>query len=640
MRESAGLRALPSHCGKHLAKAKVIMSKGDAVTEVTDAWAYRDGLLPLAEYTPLVRLDCGVALLGTVLNNSVHAFQGIKYATADRFSAPQEFDLCPIDTEHHDGIYLKEPSDMCAQPAQAGYNLSLSIMNAMVLPYATYPLAIIAIIFFVYAARAYWTFEKAAEYTDLEGEIPKPSAWSSPRVRGCGCATLLTVILMLMLPAWSWSGYFGVEDCLFLNVYKPAGATDADEPLPVMVWIHGGGYVAGSGRLDDVAYGSSLEMPKAGVIHVTLNYRLAIFGFLFLNDGETVANAALLDQLMALRWVQKHIHSFGGDPKRVLLYGHSAGGLSVMALQRMPAAKGLFTAAAAFSPLPRIGTTPSDAAADWWRALKPTGCKDVECVRGLSTSTLATLSLWGSGTGAFGTIPSPKSPNNDGDKLDGKGPTSWVDFVVADGESLTESWAVDVPMIVSGCREQGDFGAPEVSAMLQEGGPPAWPLTKESFNKWADDAGIPNADDAYAKYSGAPRQRWDQIGTDLTLFCGLRRAVGKAAAGSRSSPLYLNIWGYAVPFQYGESGVGVDVQYAAEGIDIWMTWGQPSADVQGIILSEEAKKVGAAFRQYLVDFARTATLSAPWKPYPAVCEYEAELSCSEQNAHARGVRCF
>ena len=157
------------------------------------------------------------------------------------------------------------------------------------------------------------------------------------RVRCCGSTALLFALWMLTLPGWVWTKAVGVEDCLTLSVYAPA--TTTAEPLAVMVWIHGGAFITGSARLDDLQYGSSLEMPASGVVHVAVEYRLGILGFLALNDGETVPNAGLLDQISALRWVRRHIASFGGDPDRILVYGHSAGGESVMALQHMPAAR-------------------------------------------------------------------------------------------------------------------------------------------------------------------------------------------------------------------------------------------------------------------------------------------------------------
>jgi para-nitrobenzyl esterase len=131
------------------------------------------------------------------------------------------------------------------------------------------------------------------------------------------------------------------EDCLNLNVWTPdinaAG-------LPVLVWIHGGSFMNGSGSVG--AYDGT-AFARDGVVCVTINYRLAAEGFLFLGDGT--ANLGLLDQLAALRWVQANISAFGGDPARVTVAGESAGAMSVMTLLSMPLAEGLFAQAIAQS---------------------------------------------------------------------------------------------------------------------------------------------------------------------------------------------------------------------------------------------------------------------------------------------------
>ncbi|MFA6450713.1 MAG: carboxylesterase/lipase family protein [bacterium] len=134
----------------------------------------------------------------------------------------------------------------------------------------------------------------------------------------------------------------GNEDCLYLNVFHPMGA--AAKSKPVMVFIHGGGFVYGSKNWP--IYNGATLTSKGDVVVVTINYRLATFGFLVhpsLKDKDGYeGNYALLDQLAALKWVQKNIANFGGDPNNVTVFGESAGGISVGFLLLTPAAKGLF----------------------------------------------------------------------------------------------------------------------------------------------------------------------------------------------------------------------------------------------------------------------------------------------------------
>lgn len=140
------------------------------------------------------------------------------------------------------------------------------------------------------------------------------------------------------------------EDCLFLNVWRPAGA--AGKKLPVMVWIHGGGYVNG-GTSPAIYDGSA--MARDGVVVVSANHRLGRFGF-FAHPaltaeaaGSPTANYGYMDQIAALRWVAANIAAFGGDPSNVTLFGESAGGESVNVLLTTPLAAGLFHKAIAMS---------------------------------------------------------------------------------------------------------------------------------------------------------------------------------------------------------------------------------------------------------------------------------------------------
>jgi para-nitrobenzyl esterase len=139
------------------------------------------------------------------------------------------------------------------------------------------------------------------------------------------------------------------EDCLSLNVYTPA--TDGGR-RPVLVWIHGGGFVIGSGS-QPIYHGAPLAK-RGDVVVVTINYRLGPLGFLYLADlcpglDGAVGNAGIRDQIAALEWVRENIAAFGGDPENVTIFGESAGGMSVGTLLGMPAARGLFRRAIAQS---------------------------------------------------------------------------------------------------------------------------------------------------------------------------------------------------------------------------------------------------------------------------------------------------
>jgi para-nitrobenzyl esterase len=149
------------------------------------------------------------------------------------------------------------------------------------------------------------------------------------------------------------------EDCLTLNVWTPEGPPP-DEGWPVMVWIHGGAFRAGSGA-DPATHGDRLA--HDGVVLVTFNYRLGALGFLahplLERSDEPWANYGLLDMVAALEWVGRNIAAFGGDPARVTIFGVSAGGMSVDLLMVVPRAEGLFQRAIAMSgygtwPLPRV----------------------------------------------------------------------------------------------------------------------------------------------------------------------------------------------------------------------------------------------------------------------------------------------
>ncbi|WP_248324783.1 carboxylesterase/lipase family protein [Caballeronia sp. Sq4a] len=138
------------------------------------------------------------------------------------------------------------------------------------------------------------------------------------------------------------------EDCLYLNVWRPQNSTGKN--LPVMVWIYGGAYVVGGTSMPKY---DGTQFAKEGVVIVTVNYRLGRFGFFAhpaltaaaAQSGETLANYGYMDQIAALKWVQRNISNFGGDPTNVTIFGESAGGEAIHNLLTSPLASGLFAKA-------------------------------------------------------------------------------------------------------------------------------------------------------------------------------------------------------------------------------------------------------------------------------------------------------
>src|SRR5262249_20774497 len=148
------------------------------------------------------------------------------------------------------------------------------------------------------------------------------------------------------------------EDCLFLNIWTPRAAIEKGERLPVMVFIHGGAFVYGAGSLP--LYDGSYLAASGNVVVVTFDYRLGALGFLGVPALGLSGNYGILEEGLALRWVAENIAAFGGDPRKVTIFGESAGAMSVgLHLFSIPANRGLFRAAIMESnplalPYPRL----------------------------------------------------------------------------------------------------------------------------------------------------------------------------------------------------------------------------------------------------------------------------------------------
>jgi len=232
------------------------------------------------------------------------------------------------------------------------------------------------------------------------------------------------------------------EDCLFLNVYAPAEAKSKGK-LPVMFWIHGGGY-AGGASSEPRHNGDFL--PLKGVVLVTINYRLGVFGFLATSDLAKEANGSagnygLLDMVAALQWVKANIKKFGGDPDNVTIFGESAGSFAVSTLMASPLAKGLFAkgigeSGGAFSNVLPMDTLEARAKKDdaWVASL---GVNSLTELRALSADKL--LDAVKASKGHFSTV------------IDGKLLTEPVADTYAAGKQA------HIPLLAGWNRDEGSF---------------------------------------------------------------------------------------------------------------------------------------------------------------------------------------
>jgi para-nitrobenzyl esterase len=233
------------------------------------------------------------------------------------------------------------------------------------------------------------------------------------------------------------------EDCLFLNVYAPADATDKSK-LPVMFWIHGGGY---SGGASSEPRHNGDFLPLKGVILVTINYRLGVFGFLATADLAREANGVagnygLADMIAALQWVKGNIREFGGNPGNVTIFGESAGSFAVSTLMASPAAKGLFhkgigESGGAFSSTLAYDSleTREKADGEWVASL---GVKSLQELRALPTEKIIAAAK------SKGTVGFPPD-------IDGKVLVESVEATYAAGRQA------HVPLLAGWNRDEGSF---------------------------------------------------------------------------------------------------------------------------------------------------------------------------------------
>ncbi len=385
------------------------------------------------------------------------------------------------------------------------------------------------------------------------------------------------------------------EDCLYLNVTT---AAKPNEKLPVFFWIHGGGYGAGSGsepRHDGEA------LARKGVVVVTINYRLGVFGFMAHPEltAESPHNAsgdqALADMIAALRWVKANAAAFGGDPGNVTIVGESAGSDAVSRMMISPEAKGLFHRAIGESGS-AFGTMGAD------QTLAQGEATGLAFARSLGGDSLARLRARSSAE-ILAAYTAPKADFAFRPTLDG-----WI-LPTSAAQTFAERRQSDVPLLVGWNRDEGS---------LFEGGM----FTSRSLEQVLAERFGPRAGEAVALYPVDPaRVAASQQAYAGDLRMGLptwRWAVSQTQTGK--SPVYVYRFDHAPKIPdgwFGEANRGktfgafhsADIVYVFDHPEILKAWTMDAVD----------RRVADQMSSYWVNFARTGDPNGAglptWTPY-------------------------
>lgn len=364
---------------------------------------------------------------------------------------------------------------------------------------------------------------------ELRWVEPQPVlAWEGVRA----CETVSSICPQVPYPALSLYARPpepNSEDCLYLNVWS--AAESADEARPVMVWIHGGALTRGSGGRSTY---NGEAFAKKGVVLVTINYRVNVFGFLAHRElteespNHSSGNYGILDQIAALQWVHDNIAAFGGDPDNVTIFGESAGSWSVNCLQATPLAKGLFhrvigESGATFRAMARLAEPNGDLA-----AAEQSGIEFATAARARSIEDLRRMS-WEKILEVYTANQSIRTrPNVDGWMLPDE-----IRAIFASGKQN------DVPILIGS-------NADEMTSLTY---PTMIPRTLEALSEWIAET-YPGAEDAFARAYPAETdadaaRAWLDCARDRTFTLGMRTWARAQASGT--APAYLYFFNHTAP---------------------------------------------------------------------------------------------
>jgi len=398
---------------------------------------------------------------------------------------------------------------------------------------------------------------------ELRWKAPKPAAaWETVRTAGKFSANCMQRQAPNSTREVS-------EDCLYLNVYTAAKA--AKERRPVMVWIHGGALTSGAGSLYD---GEALA--KKGVVVVTVNYRLGVFGFLAHpeltkeSDRNASGNYGLLDQIAALEWVQKNIAGFGGDPKRVTIFGESAGSWSVNYLVATPLARGLFQRAIGesggeFAPARKL----ADMEQAGVKFATAAGATSIANLRAKSAEDIQKI-------GGFQT-----AANVDGWLL-----PEDVHTIFAKGKQA------DVPMLIGSNNDEGTMFTPATVKLtsFQDLAARRYGTNADEFLKL-----YPASSDQEAWAAQAASMRDQTFGWEMRTWARMQTKTGK-------SKVYLYYFSRVPPGKHRASGAyhGSEIAYVFDNLKV-----APFAGGEETPWQDTDRKLAEAMSSYWVNFATT-----------------------------------
>ncbi|MEU4344497.1 carboxylesterase/lipase family protein [Nocardia sp. NPDC023852] len=388
------------------------------------------------------------------------------------------------------------------------------------------------------------------------------------------------------------------EDALTLNVTAPA--TPAATPRPVLVFIHGGGYLTGTSAL--TLYSGARLAVRGDVVVVSLNYRLGAFGYVDFGEFGTPehpfdANLGLRDQIAALKWVRTNIAAFGGDPDNVTIFGESAGAHAVLSLLAAPAAKGLFHQAVSQSPPADWAMTVAEARAFARRCVEALGATPDNATTALRTASANDIRRAVDRTlnralreqpGLF-----PVCPVVDGDLL----PRAPID-------AITEGTAHRVPLIIGTNRDEGTLFARFIDEL---------PTTPDRLRAALARSGDDVESRIAAAYSGYPRSKTVvRAGGDFTFW---RPSVTVMEGHSRYAPTYAYRYDFA-PRALHLAGLGAT--HATELIPIF--GGGDSPFVRALTAAGGRRGLLAVTDQFQDNWLTFAHTGAPLPSWPAYTE--------------------